>query len=227
MRVIVAHGGDTHRSIKRFLRKYPDFVRGRDFTPKYTRHTSNRAFILSPEGRAAAFESICETYRDAMRHVGLKSKRASTPLEMQVEAKEDSSTAAAQPAPVEKKQDAQHAREHQGARRYWLASQSTNFPVVITTGTLGSLPRTNGAIPVDRLLLKHMEPGDFVFHYKRPGKPGPLNKSGSPAVKYISELSGEEALKLLDAGGVTLSDITEVRQARSLLRKSSTFRDLQ
>lgn len=70
---VVAHGGDARQSMKRFVRKnrFAAFAEERGLRVWETRHTSNRAFILSPYDRAIATEKVCDVYREAMRSVGL------------------------------------------------------------------------------------------------------------------------------------------------------------
>lgn len=70
---IVAHGGDARRSARRFLDS-PDhraFARARGLEVWETRHTSNRAFIMSPEQRTDAEQTMADIYRRAMAHSGL------------------------------------------------------------------------------------------------------------------------------------------------------------
>ncbi|GAB2530059.1 hypothetical protein GCM10027267_30710 [Paramicrobacterium agarici] len=72
VRVVVAHGGDATWCMRKFRRAYADFFDERKLVVIETRHTSNRAFILPPEKRLEAEESIRESYREAMRLVGLE-----------------------------------------------------------------------------------------------------------------------------------------------------------
>ena len=70
---IVAHGGDAHRcaQLLRSSRIVGPLVRRRGIHTWDARHTSNRAFILSPQQRRDAEEDMVETYRQAMTHAGL------------------------------------------------------------------------------------------------------------------------------------------------------------
>jgi hypothetical protein len=70
---IVAHGGDAHRcaQLLRSSRIVGPLVRRRGIHTWDARHTSNRAFMLSPQERRDAEEDMAETYRQAMAHAGL------------------------------------------------------------------------------------------------------------------------------------------------------------
>ncbi|TFC59568.1 uracil-DNA glycosylase [Cryobacterium sp. TMT2-15-1] len=70
---VVAHGGDAHRSVRRFMsrRRFGDYADARGLKAWNTRHTSNRAFILREPEKSIALECVCEVYREAMRHAGL------------------------------------------------------------------------------------------------------------------------------------------------------------
>ncbi|MBC7592197.1 MAG: uracil-DNA glycosylase [Salinibacterium sp.] len=74
IRSVVAHGGDAHRSVRQFMSKqrFGEYADARGLKTWNTRHTSNRAFILREPEKAIALEGVCEVYRDAMRHAGLK-----------------------------------------------------------------------------------------------------------------------------------------------------------
>ncbi|RNE64208.1 uracil-DNA glycosylase [Cryobacterium tepidiphilum] len=78
---VIAHGGDAHRSMRRFVRKndFASFVHERGIRVWETRHTSNRAYILSTHDKAAALDAVRKAYREAMRFVGLTPIRASPP----------------------------------------------------------------------------------------------------------------------------------------------------
>ncbi|TFC36229.1 uracil-DNA glycosylase [Cryobacterium sp. TMT2-42-4] len=71
---VVAHGGDAHRSVKQFMSKkrFGAYADARGLKVWNTRHTSNRAFILREPEKSIALEGVCEVYREAMRHAGLK-----------------------------------------------------------------------------------------------------------------------------------------------------------
>lgn len=51
---------------------------------------------------------------------------------------------------------------------YWWASQGKNHEMAIRQGTLWSLPRRDGTLAGDRVILKAMKLGDVVFHCKGP-----------------------------------------------------------
>jgi len=70
---IVAHGGDAHRSMRRFMstKHFGDYADARGLKTWNTRHTSNRAFILREPEKSIAVEAVREVYRDAIRHAGL------------------------------------------------------------------------------------------------------------------------------------------------------------
>jgi hypothetical protein len=48
---------------------------------------------------------------------------------------------------------------------FWWASQGKNYPTAIRQGSLWTAPRINGALPLDRSLIKRIGHGDIVFHY--------------------------------------------------------------
>lgn len=51
---------------------------------------------------------------------------------------------------------------------FWWASQGKNHRTAIEQGTLWTAPRIDGSLPTDRALIKHITPGDVVFHYDGP-----------------------------------------------------------
>jgi len=71
VQVIVAHGGDAHRSARLLLKRSP-LARTRGVHVIETLHTSNRAFAASPPVRARRWHELLEAYRGAMRQVGLE-----------------------------------------------------------------------------------------------------------------------------------------------------------
>lgn len=48
---------------------------------------------------------------------------------------------------------------------YWWATQNANYQTVIKLGTLWTCPRGDGSVGVSRGLIKHLNPGDIVFHH--------------------------------------------------------------
>ena len=52
-------------------KRFGEYADARGLKTWNTRHTSNRAFILKEPEKAIALESVCEVYRQAMRHAGL------------------------------------------------------------------------------------------------------------------------------------------------------------
>jgi len=73
IQAIVAHGGDAKRFMRLFTgkKRYLRLLEDRGIQVWETRHTSNRAFILSKVERALAMEKMAQTYREAMTYVGL------------------------------------------------------------------------------------------------------------------------------------------------------------
>ncbi|MDV7102064.1 hypothetical protein R4227_18560 [Gordonia amicalis] len=51
---------------------------------------------------------------------------------------------------------------------FWWASQGNNHEIAIDQGSLWTCPWWNGRVPIDRALIKEIQPGDTVFHYKGP-----------------------------------------------------------
>ncbi|WP_435084356.1 hypothetical protein [Gordonia hongkongensis] len=51
---------------------------------------------------------------------------------------------------------------------FWWASQGNNHEIAIDQGSLWTCPWWNGWVPIDRALIKEIQPGDTVFHYKGP-----------------------------------------------------------
>ncbi|WP_143546436.1 HNH endonuclease [Rhodococcus sp. 14-2496-1d] len=51
---------------------------------------------------------------------------------------------------------------------FWWASQGKNHTTAIRQGSLWTAPRIGGSLPTDRALIKHIAPGDVVFHYDGP-----------------------------------------------------------
>jgi hypothetical protein len=82
IRTVVAHGGDAKRAMRQFTSKkrFAPLVAERSLKVWEARHTSNRAFVMDATERAAALEAICQTYREAMVHVGVQPTHAARPL---------------------------------------------------------------------------------------------------------------------------------------------------
>ncbi len=70
---VIAHGGDAQRAMRKFAdgAESGTLLRERGIRVWDAWHTSNRAFIATPEERARRFARMCDDYRDAMRWVGL------------------------------------------------------------------------------------------------------------------------------------------------------------
>ena len=73
IRAVVAHGGDAHKSMKKFRSKkhFGGYAEERGLKVFETRHTGDRAFILPPAERVLALENMRNTYREAMEYAGL------------------------------------------------------------------------------------------------------------------------------------------------------------
>lgn len=73
---IVAHGGNAHQVMRRASKeaRFAEIAAGRNLRVAEVRHTSRRAFTLSPKRRQEEFRNIVNAYVAAMEDAGLKAR---------------------------------------------------------------------------------------------------------------------------------------------------------